>query len=296
MKRTTIIILLVLLLFSFSKIGIAYNPFFNETFKIGVNHKIVDIHTLNGNHLELRLELLTFDMLRISRFDFYNSPKGSMLRRNIAFNVYIENKDKVKSNFQADKIKLIVNNKEISSKFGWKTPIDNFAKGMIAFPIKSIANLNFEKLKLAIETKDGTKYVHFNRNKLDHDFSEKFRTNIADNKEHNLYISEPKLGVLNEKEKIEEKRNFSRNSVSNITVSFSLERPVYFLWFNKEHSIRCEWYNKQGFYKEELVKDTKDRSFKFTLYKDDVKESVGVWSVLMYIDDHLMGHRTFFVY
>lgn len=288
-----LIITIILLIFIFSK---AESVGYLEEFGPEYNFREIEIKDSNGNRFELEFLLFTFDMLRTNRIDFSNDPVGELLKENIAFNVYIENNGDSTIKYDLNQIKLILNKKEISPVIinDIENPVKYTEVGTIGFPVNEIPNFDFKNFKLAIETKEGRKYINVKRKNLMYDFTERFREDIPQKIKHPYLISKPKLLVLNRDNDLEEKGNIDRDTVSNISISFSLERPRI-LWF-RDPTIRCEWYNKNGFYSEEKIEDIKDRKFKFSLNKDDLKENVGIWSVLIYINKHLISHRTFLVY
>lgn len=292
-KKWNIILLVFILLFlPISEVKSNYI----EEYSPSYNFRDIKIKDSDDNKFELEFLLFTFDMLRTNRIEFSNSPQGPLLRTTIAFNVYIETKMNSTIKFDLNKIKLIVDKKEISPVIlhDIENPIKYTEVGTIGFPVTKFPDFNFENFKLAIETKKGKKYININRNNLMYDFTDKFRKNFPDDLDHPYVISKPKLLVLNNDNKLEAKRNLNRDSTSNIYITFNLKEPS-FLWF-RDPIIRCEWYNKNGFYDQEIINHIENRKFKFSLDKNDIKENVGVWSVLIYIDNHLISHRTFLVY
>lgn len=297
MKMKKILILSILLLLIFSSSGYAYD--------LGNNEKQIVITTKEGNKLKLEFLLITLDILRLRRVDFTGNNiknfNATTHRKNILFTVNIKNLSSQKANFQAKDIKLIANKKSIFPKLSdrsayslWETPIKRFEDGILIFPTEKISNFKFKKLKLALKTKNGIEYIEFNRDKLKYDFKEKFRKNAPKNNKFDFYIKEgPYLGFRNSDEFIT-KRTFSRNKVSNITLKFTLGYLANSR-NKKRHTIRCQWYNKNGFYKENIIKDTNYKKFNFLLNKNEIRKNVGVWSVLIYIDNHFLSHQTFLI-
>ena len=174
-----------------------------------------------------------------------------------------------------------------------ETPIKYSKSGTIGFSLKEICNFDFNNLQLVIERKDERKYIKINRKNLKYDFNERFRKNLPEEslkiKDYNDLIKSIKLGYINRNGTIIRKNNFDRNSTNNISLFFYLSNI-------KKHNVKIEWYNKNGFYKEEINTNKTQRSFTFSLKKDDIEENVGVWSALVYLDNNFIIHKTFLVY